>query len=114
MLGKYISIEKLIEESKETYYEALRESSVSWHEEENDYAPFVRYMLGVIIAAYKDFFSRIQLLSISGLSKPERVQEVIRNTLSQITRAEIMAKCPDISRVTVERTLKELVQSKKY
>ena len=49
IVGKYISIEKLIEKSKETYYEALRESSVSWHEEENDYAPFVRYMLGVII-----------------------------------------------------------------
>lgn len=113
IVGKYISIEKLIEESKETYYEALRESSVSWHEEENDYAPFVRYMLGVIIAAYKDFSSRIQFLSISGLSKPERVREVIRNTLGQITRAEIMAKCPDISRVTVERTLKELVLSGK-
>lgn len=113
IVGKYISIEKLIEESKETYYEVLYESSRAWHEEENDYVPFVRYMLGVVVAAYKDFSSRVQLLTTSGLSKPERVSEIIKGTLGQITRAEITAKCPDISRVTVERTLKELVQSGK-
>lgn len=113
IVGKYISIEKLIEKSKETYYEMLYESSQRWYEEENDYIPFVRYMLGIIMAAYKEFSSRVQLLTTSGLSKPERVQEIVRNTLGQMTRVEIMAKCPDISRVTVERTLKDLVKSGK-
>ena len=59
----YISIEKLIEQTKETYYETLQESSYNWHEEENDDAPFVRYMLGVIVAAYREFF--IQSTAIS-------------------------------------------------
>lgn len=113
IVGKYISIERLIERSKETYYEALQMSSAKWHEGANDYAPFVRYMLGVITAAYRDFSTRVQLLAVSGLSKPERVREVMKATLGKITRTEIMEKCPDISRVTVERTLNELVKSGK-
>ena len=111
IVGKYISIEKLIERTKDTYYECLQESSRKWHENENDYEPFVRYMLGVIIAAYRDFSSRVKLLATAGLSKPERIREVIKNTLGEITKAEIMKKCPDISQVTVQRALAELVAS---
>lgn len=108
IVGKYISIEKVIEQSKETYYETLQQSSVGWHENQNDYAPFVRYMLGVIVAAYRDFSSRVQVLITSGMSKPERIRVIIKDTLGKITKAEIMEKCPDISQVTVQRTLIEL------
>lgn len=110
IVGMYISIEKLIEQSKETYYETLQESSLHWHEEENDDAPFVRYMLGVIVAAYRDFSSRVQLLVTSGMSKPERVREIVRGSIGKMTRAQIMEKCPDISRVTVERALTDMVK----
>ena len=108
IVGKYISIEKVIEQSKETYYETLQQSSAGWHENQNDYTPFVRYMLGVIVAAYRDFSSRVQVLVTSGMSKPDRIREVIKGTLGKITKAEIMAKCPDISQITVQRTLIEL------
>ena len=108
IVGKYISIEKVIEQSKETYYETLQQSSAGWHENQNDYTPFVRYMLGVIVAAYRDFSSRVQVLVTSGMSKPERIREVIKGTLGKITKAEIMEKCPDISQITVQRTLIEL------
>ena len=111
IVGKYISIEKMIEQSKETYYETLQQSSAGWHENENDYAPFVRYLLGVIVAAYRDFSSRVQLLTTSGLSKPERVREVIKGTLGKITKSEIMERCPDISQVTVQRALNDLQKS---
>ena len=110
IVGMYISIEKLIEQSKETYYETLQESSLHWHEEENDDAPFVRYMLGVIVAAYHDFSSKVQLLATSGMSKPERVREIVRGSIGKMTRAQIMEKCPDISRVTVERSLTDMVK----
>ena len=110
IVGMYISIEKLIEQSKETYYETLQESSLHWHEEENDDAPFVRYMLGVIVAAYRDFSSRVQLLVTSGMSKPERVREIVRGSIGKMTRAQIMEKCPDISRVTAERALTDMVK----
>ena len=108
IVGKYISIEKVIEQSKETYYETLQQCSAGWHENQNDYAPFVRYMLGVIVAAYRDFSSRVQVLVTSGMSKPDRIREVIKGTLGKITKAEIMEKCPDISQITVQRTLIEL------
>ena len=86
IVGKYISIEKLIEQSKETYYEALQLSSVDWHKGINDYAPFVEYMLGVIVNAYREFSSRVKLLNTSGLSKPDRVREIIKGTLGKITK----------------------------
>lgn len=111
IVGKYISIEKLIEESKETYYETLRQSSQGWHEGTNDYAPFVRYTLGVVAAAYRDFSSRVQALAISGMSKPDRIREIIKGTLGKITKAEILKQCPDISQITVQRTLADLQKS---
>ena len=111
IVGKYISIEKLIADTKETYYEALQESSENWHEENNDYLPFVRYMLGVILAAYREFSSRVEVLITKGLSKPGRVREIIRTTTGKITKSQIMSMCPDISQKTVERALKELLDN---
>ena len=112
IVGKYISIENLIERSKDTYYETLKASSTGWHEGTNDYIPFVEYYLGVIIASYREFSSRVQTLIESGMSKPEKVREIIRNHVGKITKAQIMQKCPDISLVTVQRTLAELVEKK--
>lgn len=108
IVGKYISIEKVIEQSKETYYETLQRSSFRWHENENDYAPFVRYLLGTIVAAYREFSSRVQLLVTNGMSKPNRIRELIKSTLGKITKTEIMEKFPDISQATVQRTLIDL------
>ena len=108
IVGKYISLEKVIEQSKETYYETLQQSSFGWHENENDYAPFVRYLLGTIVAAYRDFSERVQFLTTRGLSKPDRIRELIKTTLGKITKTEIMEKCPDISQATVQRTLIDL------
>ena len=110
-VGKYISLERLIADSKATYYEALQESSIRWHEENNDYLPFVRYMLGVVIAAYREFASRVDILITKGLSKPERVREIIRTTTGRITKAQIMRQCPDISQTTVERALAEMLKN---
>ena len=111
IVGKYISIEKLINDSKDTYYETLQKSSAGWHEENNDYKPFLEYLLGVIVAAYREFASRVFILSSSGMSKPERIREVIKSHLGKITKSEIMGRCPDISQTTVQRTLKDLQNS---
>ena len=110
-VGKYISLERLMADSKETYYEALQESSTDWHEGTNDYLPFVRYMLGIVIAAYREFVSRVDVLITRGLSKPERVRENIRSTTGKITKTQIMRQCPDISQKTVERALAEMLKN---
>ena len=111
IVGKYISIERILSESKETYYEVLQESSYGWHEDQNDYAPFARYLLGVIVAAYREFESRTRLIADSDLSKPDRVREIIKNKLGSITKSEIMEECTDISQVTIQRALSDLLRS---
>ena len=111
IVGKYISIEKIIEESKETYYEVLQESSMNWHENLNDYKPFVNYMLGVIVKAYKEFESRVKLLTDSGLSKTDRIREIIKYHIGTITKSELMEMNPDISDTTIQRTLADLLKS---
>ena len=111
IVGKYISMEMLIERTKETYYEALQASSTGWHESENDYEPFVKYYMGIMLKAYNEFESRVEHLKNRNLSKPGRVKAVIDKKVGKITKKEIMELCPDISKVTVERTLTDLVKN---
>lgn len=111
IVGKYISIEKIIEESKETYYEALQDSSIGWHENKNDYKPFVNYMLGVILKAYREFETRVKLLTDPGLSKADRIREIMKNHIGTLTKAELMEMNPDISDTTIQRTLAELLKN---
>ena len=110
-IGKYVSMEMLIEKTKETYYEALQASSAGWHEGENSYESFVKYYLGIMLKAYNEFESRVEHLKHRSLSKPDRIKAVIDHKVGKITKKEIMELCPDISRVTVERTLTDLVKS---
>lgn len=113
IVGKYISIEKIIANTKQTYYEVLYDSSLKWHEEENDYSAFVEYMLGIVISAYRDFSARVITLANKGLSKPERIAEVMKNNIGKITKAEILKKCPEVSDTTVQRTLNDLLKKEK-
>jgi len=108
--GKYVSVEKMIEKSKDTYYTSLQESSKNWHQGENNYTPFVEYMLGVILATYREFFTRVNYLSIKKITKKERIKMVIQEHLGKITKREILDLCPDISASTVEVVLSELVK----
>ena len=103
IVGKYISMEM--------YYEALQASSTGWHEGENSYEPFVKYYLGIMLKAYNEFESRVEHLKHRSLSKPDRIKAVIDNKVGKITKKEIMELCPDISKITVERTLTNLVKS---
>ena len=111
IVGKYISIEMLIEKTKETYYETLQFSSYGWHENKNIYGPFIKYYLGIIVKAYNEFETRVNYLVTKKMSKPDRIKAVINQKIGSITKKEIMESCPDISKVTVERTLTQLVKN---
>lgn len=112
IVGKYISIEKIIEESKETYYEVLQDSSIKWHENKNDYKPFVNYMLGVIVSAYKEFESRVDLVTNPNYTKVDRIREIIKGHIGTITKSELLDMNPDISDTTIQRALSELLKNK--
>ncbi len=111
IVGKYISIEMLIEKTKESYYEILEISSQGWHESKNDYRPFVKYYLGIILNAYREFASRVDILSTKKVTKSERVKAIIESHLGKISKKEIALRCPDISETTIERTLGELLKA---
>ena len=108
IVGKYISIERLIEETKESYYDALQASSFGWLEGENSYLEFTRYMLGILQKAYSVFGERVEHLKYRHMSKADRVRVIIERSLAPISKREIMDVAPDISLVTVERDLKDL------
>ena len=110
IVGKYVSIEMIIEKTKETYYEVLQGSSVGWHEGQNAYLPFVKYYLEIILSAYKDFSARVDLIQNRSLSKPERVRVLFADTLQKLSKRMVLEKCPDISASTVEMTLTALVK----
>lgn len=110
IVGKYISIEMLIEKTKDTYYDALQASSAGWHDGTNDYIPFVSYTLGIIKNAYKTFSERVAHLTTKGITKPERVRQFIENKLGKVTKKDIMDACPDISTTTIEKALGELAK----
>ena len=109
VVGKYISLEMLIESSKDEYYEALRTSSSLWHENENDAKPFVAYILGIVLKAYRELESRVEGLVNARMGKAERIRAVFSSTLGKITKRDILLKCPDISVAMVELTLKAML-----
>ena len=113
IVGKYISIEKIIEETKETYYEALKKSSINWYEEKNNYSYFAEYYLGIILNAYKEFSSRVEYISNKKMNSIERISYIIKEELNAITKSKIIEKCPDMSVSTIERALSILLKDKK-
>ena len=109
LVGKYISLEMLIESSKAEYYAALQSSSSGWHENANDPGPYVEYTLGIILKAYRELESRVEGVVNSRMSKAERIRKVFEMTLGKVAKRDILARCPDISTAMVEMTLKAML-----
>ncbi|EKN67185.1 Fic family protein [Schinkia azotoformans] len=107
-VGRYISLEKIIEESKEDYYESLRTSSIGWHENKNNIFPWLNYLLGTFIAAYKDLESRVGIIETQIGGKSQRIHDYIEKKLGYFTKADIRNACPDVSEATINRVLNEL------
>ena len=113
-IGKYVSIEKIIQEQKDIYLSTIEESSLNWDKESNDYSIFAEKIFKIIILAYKEFFSKTSLIDISnGLSKRNRIIQIVEKQTVAFTRASIMEQCPDVSQVTTERTLNSLLKTNK-
>ena len=104
-VGKYISLEAKIAKNKDAYYDALEVSQIGWHEERDDPTAFIKYLLSTIIAAYRDFDERMQLVSESSL---DTVKNAIESRLGKFTKRDILELCPGLSASTVERHLKRL------
>ena len=109
VIGRYISLEKKIEMTKDEYYIALQESSQNWHEEKNDDTPFIKYILGIILAAYRDFEERVNMVG-KKMSAKDMVIKAIGSKIGKFTKNDIMELCPEIGRGSVENALKALCE----
>ena len=111
MVGQYISIEKAIADTKESYYDALAVANQGWHTEENDAKPFIKYMLAVILSCYRDFEERINSAQKAGVRSTsyDIVKEYTLNKIGTFTKQDALIACPSLGSSSVEAALKKLV-----
>lgn len=109
-VGRYISLEAKISKNKDLYYDALGSSQAGWHEGNNDPTPFIKYILGTILAAYKDFDDRFALVE-EKLSALETVRRAAQNKIGRFNKQDIRELCPSLSLSSVEGALRKLVKS---
>ena len=112
-LGKYISIEKSIEETKSSYYQALKDSSEQWMNNKNDYLPFLEYFLGIILKDYREFNERLSMVNQSDLPVDQLVLKTIRQALKPLSIKELNNFIPQYSEITIRRAVKKLRDANK-
>ena len=111
-VGRYISIEKQIEKTKDRYYDVLAAADEGWHEGENDLLPFIRYMLRVILACYTELEDRVSLMEEPDVSRTayDIVKKYTQEKVGRFTGADVTADCPSIGRSSALAALKRLAE----
>ena len=109
-VGKYISLEAKIEKNKDFYYASLRQAQTGWYENDEDKLPFIKYILGTILSAYRDFGERFALVE-EKLSALDTVRRACLNKIGRFTKQDIRELCPSLSLSSVEGALRKLVLS---
>ena len=107
-VGRYISLERLIEQNKERYYETLEQSSQGWHEGNHDPWPYINYLLSIIKMAYKEFEERLDRIESPKGKKTDIVFRALEETSGSFSVAELQKKCPNVSVDMIRRVLKNL------
>lgn len=109
-VGKYISLEAKIAKNKDLYYDALGRAQIGWHEGKEDVVPFIKYLLGTVLAAYRDFADRFALVEIK-LPALEKVRRAALNKIGRFTKQDIHELCPSLSISSIEGGLRKLVSA---
>lgn len=109
VVGKYVSLESKIEKTKESYYKALEKSDINWNNGENDLTPFIKYILGTVLSAYRDFEQRVILVEDKS-SAIDLVRNAVNNTIGKFTKSDIMELVPSVGKTSVENSLKILIE----
>ncbi len=112
-VGKYVSLEKQYNKYKSEYYESIRLSSINWHENKNNYNPFIENFLESLQSCYIELNSRFKIVDGDKKNKKIRVKETIMRSFEPISRKEIHLVWPDISHETIKKVIKDLLNSNK-
>lgn len=109
LVGRYISIESKIEKTKQNYYDVLKRCGDGWHEEKNDSTDFIKYLLGIILSAYRDFEERVDIFD-EKLPAIELVRNAVNSKIGKFTKGDIEELVPSIKKTSVGNSLKTLVE----
>ena len=112
-VGKYISMERIVEQSKETYYESLNKSSQKWHEARQNVLPWSHYFLGTVLGAYKEFEERAGNVTPARGAKTGIVTAAIEKQLGRFSISDLKRACPSVSRIMIKKVLSQLRKNKK-
>lgn len=112
-IGKYISIESTIDEYKDEYYAALQASSLNWHENKNDYEPFVLFMIQILYRCYMKLDMNVFSQIDKKMSKSKRIEMLLLNSFVPISKKSICDNLPDVSEELIEMTLSKLLKEDK-
>lgn len=107
-VGRFISLERIFEESKETYYETLEESSKNWHKAQHNAYPWMNYFWGVLISAYKEFEKRVGTIRTGRGSKTEQIRMAVNRKIKSFAISDIEEDCPGVSREMIRIVLRQL------
>jgi Fic family protein len=107
-VGRYISLERLIEENKERYYETLEICSRGWHEDKHDPWPFINYLLFILKTAYGEFERRVDSITEPLGAKAQQVQEVVLRQTGEFRITDIERLCPGVGRDWIRQLLRRL------
>lgn len=107
-VGRYVSLEKLIEDTRDSYYAALEASSAGWHEGRHDLSPWVEYLMGVVLGAYRELEDRVEAVAGARGAKREMVVDCVDRLPDEFSVADIERVCPNVSRPTINRVLRDL------
>jgi len=107
-VGRYISLERIFEDSKETYYETLERSSAGWHEGEHDPYPWMDYFWGVLLRAYQEFEERVGRIGTGRGSKSQQVRRAVQARTLPFSISELEQDCPGVSRDTIRQVLRAM------
>lgn len=112
-VGKFISLERIVEQGKETYYESLNKSSQNWHQGRHDMLPWLHYFLGAVLSAYKEFAERASFLRPGRGAKTDIVVNIIENQHGKFSISDIGSACPNVSRAMIKKILLRMQKDKK-
>lgn len=112
-VGRYVSLERLIEDSKESYYDALQRSSEGWHEGRHDLIPWWSYFLGILRSAYREFEDRVGTIRAPRGAKTETVQRAILAFPGEFAISDVERACPGVSREMIRLVLRALQEEKR-
>ena len=117
-VGQYISMEKAIADTKETYYAALQKADQNWYEGENDPKPFIKYMLGIVLSCYRDLETKIRFSGHGSLKeksgKKSTAYDIVKaytdSTIGRFSKKDALVSCPSLGSSSIEAALKKLVE----